>query len=206
VEALNPVGELRAELLADWFAREGITDELTHILATHKVRTRQTVQHIALQAGLPGGGDANPDDGIQQVPNIDPATGEFIDECTPGYESSKSTRQPMVDAILEIHKKKGRRDNVILAAGHSPQLYWVMRELGLDTSDNTTFPKTCKGEDKDPPCDNIDKNERVDGFNNLWVVFLPDKKKDKAELLEHLVFSFNLEAVSTLEKGKKKGK
>jgi broad specificity phosphatase PhoE len=194
-EILNPVGELRAQLLADWFAKEGITEELTHILATHKTRTRQTVRHIAEEAGLPGGGDANPDDGIEQVPNIDPETGEFITECTPGYESSKSTRGPMLNAILDIHESE--EDAVILAAGHSPQLYWVMMALGIDTSDDITFPKKCKNEDHDPPCDNIDKNERVNGFNNVWIVIIDED--GTARLDDHRVFSFELEDTSTVK-------
>ena len=197
-EVLNPLGELRALLLAEWFAGERITPELTHIFATHKIRTRQTIQYIAEEAALDGSGDANPDDGIRQVPSrIDSGNPEsgFVEECTPGFESSKSTRQPMLDAILDVHQSDG--ESTILVAGHSPQLYWVMRNLGIDTTDETNFPKRCAGEDGAPPCEDIDANERVSGFDNLWIVILFEE--GGAALVDHVTLEFGpLEAASTV--------
>ena len=82
---LSPLGTKRAELLAKWFADKGLLPSITHVLATHKVRTLQTVQPIAHAAGLdrdvngdgvPDGADVdkNRGDGVQQIP-------AFVDEC-----------------------------------------------------------------------------------------------------------------------------
>ena len=42
-EVLNPLGKQRAAALASWFQEKGITRTLTHVIASPKVRTRQTV-------------------------------------------------------------------------------------------------------------------------------------------------------------------
>ena len=88
VEALNPLGKVRASALAEWFEAKNITRTLTHVVASHKLRTRQTVEKIALLAGLGGDMDGNGTlDGqdVDQVPgdgviNVPPAPAE----CDPG--------------------------------------------------------------------------------------------------------------------------
>ena len=62
-EVLNPLGTERAKLLAKWFADNGVLPSITHVLATHKMRTLQTVQPIAHAAGLDRdvNGDGIPD-------------------------------------------------------------------------------------------------------------------------------------------------
>jgi len=68
-EVLNAEGELRAKLLADWFAQRGVTGQLTHALSSHKNRTRQTITPTVLDAGLMLSDDMDsfPNDGIRQI-------------------------------------------------------------------------------------------------------------------------------------------
>jgi len=157
VEALNPLGKVRAAALADWFEAKGITRTLTHVVASHKLRTRQTVAKIALLAGLGGDLDGNgtpdgldvdqaPGDGVINVP---PTPGE----CDSGWTSSRSVIQPQTNYINTL--PPGSR---AVLCSHSPALYPIMQAFGLDTSDPVTFPK--------------DSASRVTGFNNLWVVEL----------------------------------
>ena len=157
VEALNPLGKVRAAALADWFEAKGITRTLTHVIASHKLRTRQTVAKIARLAGLGGDLDGNgtldgadvdqaPGDGVINVP---PAPGE----CDPGWTSSSSVRQPQIDFIKTL--PLGSR---AVVCSHSPVLYPLMGAFGIDTNDPVKFPKDSRG--------------RVSGFNNLWIVEL----------------------------------
>ena len=103
VEALNPLGIVRSAALADWFEAKGITHSLTHVIASHKLRTRQTVARIAYFAGL--GGDIN-GDGTPDGTDVDQAPGDGVinvpatpAECDPGWTSSSSVRQPQIDYI-----------------------------------------------------------------------------------------------------------
>lgn len=157
VEALNPLGTVRAAALADWFEAKGITRTLTHVVASHKLRTRQTVTKIAHLAGLGGDLDGNgtpdgtdvdqaPGDGVINVPST-PA------ECDAGWTSSSSVLQPQIDFIQTL--PLGSR---AVVCSHSPVLYPLMQAYGIDTSDPARFPKDSRG--------------RVSGFNNLWVVQL----------------------------------
>ena len=50
LEILSDEGHMRAQALADWFSAQGLTEQLTHVLATHKIRTRQTIGQIAADA------------------------------------------------------------------------------------------------------------------------------------------------------------
>src|SRR5207247_2388791 len=75
VEALNPLGKVRAAVLADWFESKRITQTLTHVIASHKLRTRQTVAKIAQLAGL--GGDLN-GDGIPDGADVDQEPGDGV--------------------------------------------------------------------------------------------------------------------------------
>jgi phosphohistidine phosphatase SixA len=157
VEALNPLGRVRAAALADWFESKHITPTLTHVIASHKLRTRQTVEKLARLAGL--GGDLN-GDGTLDGTDVDQAPGDGVinipstpGECDPGWTSSSSVRQPQLDYINTL--PVGSR---AVVCSHSPVIYPLMQAFGIDTSDPAKFPKDSRG--------------RVSGFNNLWVVEL----------------------------------
>ena len=47
--SLTPLGEKRAELLVKWFQDRGLLPGITHVFATHKARSLQTVAGIAVQ-------------------------------------------------------------------------------------------------------------------------------------------------------------
>lgn len=183
VEALNPLGKVRAAALADWFEAKGITRTLTHVIASHKLRTRQTVERIANLAGLGGDldGDGTPDgtdvdqapgDGVINVPST-PA------ECDAGWTSSSSVRQPQIDYIKTL--PLGSR---AVVCSHSTVLYPIMQAFGIDTGDPIKFPKAPNG--------------RVSGFNNLWTVELkPVAAADggltyQGRLLSHVVLDLDL--------------
>ena len=157
VEALNPLGKVRASALADWFEAKGITRTLTHVVASHKLRIRQTVERIANLAGL--GGDLDGDGTLDGL-DVDQASGDGVinvpptpGECDPGWTSSRSVIQPQTNYINTL--PLGSR---AVLCSHSPALYPIMQTFGIDTSDPVRFPKDSSG--------------RVTGFNNLWVVEL----------------------------------
>lgn len=174
-EVLNPLGVERAKLLAQWFNDQGLLPGITHVLATHKVRTLQTVQPIAHAAGLdrdvngdgiPDGTDIdkNPGDGVQQIP-------AFVAECEDGFEVAHNFYPLVVEHLRSLPLGSG-----IVVAGHSASLYPIMQDLGIDTSDSTRFPKNAVG--------------RVSGFNNLWIVEL--NANNMGTLLMHLRMNFAL--------------
>ena len=106
VEALNPLGKVRATVLADWFEAKRITRTLTHVIASHKLRTRQTVEQIARAAGL--GGDLN-GDGVPDGTDVDQAPGDGVinipstpGECDLGWTSASSAKQPQIDYIQAL--------------------------------------------------------------------------------------------------------
>ena len=179
MEALHPLGRVHATVLADWFEAKRITRTLTHVIASHKIRTRQTVEKIALAAGLGGDLDGNgtldgtdmdqaPGDGVINVPGT-PA------ECDPGWTSSSSARQPQIDYLKTL--PLGSR---AVFCSHSPVIYPVMQAFGIDTSDPEKFPKDSRG--------------RVKGFDNVWVVELQraDGGGYQGRLLEHFLLDFEL--------------
>jgi phosphohistidine phosphatase SixA len=180
VEALNPLGTVRAAALADWFETKGITRTLTHVIASHKLRTRQTVARIAYFAGL--GGDVN-GDGTLDGTDTDQAPGDGVinvpatpAECDPGWTSSASVRQPQIDYIKTL--PLGSR---AVVCSHSPVIYPLMQAFGIDTSDPVRFPKDSRG--------------RVVGFNNLWAVELKPTGVDGAyqgRLLSHVRLDLDL--------------
>ena len=164
LETLNSLGEKRAELLAAWFEAEGIVADVTHMIASHKIRTRQTLQPTADLVGMTGDVDQNPDDGIQQVP-------AFVDECASGFESSKSSRDPMLEAINGLPG-----GSAAIVCAHSPTLYPMMDSLGIDTSNPDDFPRRPNG--------------KVKGNNNLWIVAIDGD--GNGVLLDHKVVDFVL--------------
>ena len=130
-EVLNAQGETHAQLLADWFWRQGITRKLDAVYATHKTRTQQTVAPIASDAGLV----------------VEPLPGPPASELVP--ESTTPSECATLDAIADA-QEAGM--DTILVAGHSGTLYDIMGEgnkdcdgLGLDTSDDDRFPKDASG-------------------------------------------------------------
>jgi len=189
VEALNPLGQMRAIALADWFQANNITDTLTHVIASHKLRTRQTVERIAFAAGL--GGDLD-GDGILDGTDVDQVPGDgvinvppFPEECSPGWTSSSSVIQPQIDYINTL--PLGSR---AVVCSHSPAIYPIMQGLGIDTSDPVKFPKNSRG--------------RVSGFNNLWIVELVPAWDDgsapyRGRLRLHCLLDFRL-AVSVIDR------
>jgi len=174
-EVLSPLGTKRAELLAKWFADKGLLPSITHVLATHKVRTLQTVQPIAHAAGLdrdvngdgiPDGVDVdkNPGDGVQQIP-------AFVAECENGYEVAHNFYPLVVDQLRSLPLGSG-----IVVAGHSASLYPIMQTLGINTSNAARFPKNAIG--------------RVNGYNSLWVVSLD--ANNTGTLITHVRLDFAL--------------
>lgn len=181
-ENLNPLGRVRAAALADWFEARMITRTLTHVIASHKVRTRHTVEKIAHAAGL--GGDLN-GDGTLDGTDVDQAPGDGVinvpstpAECDPGWTASSSVRQPQINYLAAL--PVGSR---AVLCSHSPVLYPVMQAFGIDTSDPVIFPKDTRG--------------RVRGFDNLWVVeFTPVQIGGaltyQGRVIEHLLLDFGL--------------
>ena len=171
---LNPLGKARATALADWFESTHITRTLTHVVATHKIRTRQTVQPIAQAAGLGGDMDQAPGDGVINVP-------WWPGECDDGWTSSKSVIGPQTNYINAL--PLGSR---VVLCSHSPALYPIMQAFGVDTSDPDMFPK----DSTDP--------KKVRGFNNLWavefqLVRVGNTWSYHGRLLDHLLFGLNLD-------------
>jgi phosphohistidine phosphatase SixA len=174
-EVVSPLGAKRAELLAKWFTDKGLLPSITHVLATHKVRTLQTVQLVAHAAGLdkdlngdgiPDGADVdkNPGDGVQQIP-------AFVAECEDGYEVAHNFYPLVVDHLRSLPLGSG-----VVVAGHSASLYPIMQSLGIDTSNPLRFPKNAIG--------------RVNGYNNVWVVEMD--ANNAGTLLKHIRLNFAL--------------
>lgn len=188
-EVLNPLGRQRVAALADWFYDKGITRTLTHVIASHKIRTRQTVAKIAQLAGL--GGDLD-GDGILDGSDVDQAPGDGVInvpstplECDPGFTSSSSALKPQSDFLKSL--PIGSR---AVLCSHSPVIYPLMQDLGIDVSDPVKFPKDARG--------------RVVGFNNLWVIELKPvtiagATTYQGRLLSHLVLDIEV-GVSLIER------
>ena len=131
-EELSDLGELRAELLSDFFRRTGITGRLDKVVSSHKVRTFQTVAPTAEDAGL----------SVLQVP----ADGTELEP-----EGTTPSECPTLDEI-----RSAAPGDTVLVAGHSGTLYDIMGDgnkdcdgLGLDTSNDNRFPKDSKGKVRD---------------------------------------------------------
>jgi phosphohistidine phosphatase SixA len=169
LEVLNDLGTLRAELLVRWFKERDILPRLTHVVASHKVRTLQTVEPLAAAAAEAGAQlaedvDLHPEDAVQQVP-------AFVEECAPGFEGSASSRAPMIE-----HLKSIPAGSTVVVAAHSPTLYPILQAFGVDTSDPVDFP--------------IDARGRVSGFNNVWIVDVDES--GQGELKKHWFLDFEL--------------
>lgn len=163
-EELSSLGELRAELLADWFQDKGITDKLTHIFSSHKLRTLQTIRHIAAAADLSGDNDKNAEDGVQEFPilNEDTASG-FAEELSP--ESTSSSEDLTIDALKNLAP-----GSIALVAGHSGTLYDIMQGLGLSDVCTEATIETCN-QDRYP----INEKFKVANFGDIWKIILTNR-------------------------------
>jgi len=122
VRPLNVLGLQRAGLLGEWFEEQGIAGMLEYVVATQKVRTQQTVQPIADEAGL----------AITQIP--------AGSEWAPSSISFAIAGQPTVDFVRNVPPGSD-----VVVANHSNNLYPMMQALGIDTSDPVKFPKDPSG-------------------------------------------------------------
>ena len=159
-EELSKKGDMRAMLLADWFAARKITDRLDAVYATHKTRTQQTVTPTAMVAGL-----------------------EVINVLEGGTELNPQSTTPSECATLQaIEASRMAGHDTIVIAGHSGTLYDIMGTgvgsvdkpcmlksgvittgLGLDTGNTVAgtgnlkrFPKSSSG--------------KVANFGDVWKV------------------------------------
>lgn len=142
-EELSDLGLLRAQLLADWFDSRGITNDVTHVFSSHKTRTRQTVEEIAIRAGLNNDNDLI-SDGVQQLPS---------DGTELNPQSTSVSEQLTADALLGLDG-----GSVAVVAGHSGTLYDIMDLLGINTDDSSDFPRKSGGKVRD--------------FGDLWKVVI----------------------------------
>ena len=156
-EELNPLGKMRAKLLADWFEAEGITENVTHVFSSHKKRTLQTVQEIAADAGLSNDKDMVAD-GVQQLPAMNTTE---LDDGT-GSEGTKATVAPTVAALKALED-----GSVAVVAGHSGTIYKIIEGLGVDTSSEEAFPRDVrKG-----------KEGKVPTFGDVWKLMIDENGK-----------------------------
>jgi len=162
-EELSELGAKRAELLAEWFERRGITPDITHVASSDKQRTRQTVQPIAeliqedYEVSLPD--EDGMADGVWQVP--------FAGDTANETNGNSGSVMPTVDFIRTLAP-----GSVAVIAGHSGTLYRIFGGeetdgsggLGIDTTeDSFSFPKKSNG--------------KVPGFGDIWkIVIRPNGK------------------------------
>ncbi|MGI9294304.1 MAG: histidine phosphatase family protein, partial [Pseudomonadales bacterium] len=156
-EVLNAKGELRAELLADWFSRRDITERLTHAFSSHKQRTLQTIELIAAEAGLNDDDDLILD-GVQQLPH---------DGTELAPESTTPSEAPTIEALQNLPG-----GSVAVVAGHSGTLYDIMEGLGLDTADEEDYPRNADGKVRD--------------FGDIWKVVLKDNGEARLKYRKNL--------------------
>lgn len=179
VTPLSPLGLARRDALTDWFVKQGRAGGLTHLIATNKPRTVETLKGLALASGLgadrdgdgtPDGTDVDtmPGDGIQQYPSD-------VQECAQGFERTLDSMPYIVEAIRSL--PAGSR---AVVANHSETLYAIIEEAtGVDTSDPDLFPKE------------TGSASRVRNFNDLWVIELD--RTGIGKLVKHVVFDLTLE-------------
>jgi broad specificity phosphatase PhoE len=179
VMPLSPLGLVRRDALTDWFIKQGRARRLTHLIATNKPRTVETLKGVAIASGLGADrdGDGTPDgtdidllpgDGIQQYPSD-------VLECAVGFERTLDSKPHIVEAIRSL--PLGSR---AVVANHSETLYAVIEEAtGVDTSDPDLFPKE------------TGSLSRVRNFNDLWLIELDGTGMGR--LIQHVVFDLTLE-------------
>ena len=177
-QPLNPLGVARRDALADWFVAHGLATRLTHLIATNKPRTVETLAALAIVSGL--GGDRN-GDGVPDGTDHDLVPGDGIQqypadrrECDPGFEATTGSEPHIVAAILALPP-----GSEAVIANHSETLYSIItKTTGIDTSDPVDFPK----EDGSAT--------RVRNFNDLWIVKVDGSGTGR--LIQHHVFAIAL--------------
>lgn len=170
---LNPLGVARRDALADWFVEQRLARTLTDLIGTNKPRTVQTLQALADATGLP----------IQQYPNTS--------ECDSCCKTTQGSKEAVIVAIQGL-----RLGSRAVIANHSDTLYEIMRvSVNLDTSDDTHFPKEVNSQGQ--------KTDRVDGFDNLWVVEV--NRSGQGSLLRHITFDFKLDGGKLRGLGRTRG-
>ncbi|MFK7993856.1 MAG: phosphoglycerate mutase family protein [Granulosicoccus sp.] len=162
-EELSALGELRADLLAEWLERRGILHTITDVISSDKKRTRQTVQSAAdriveleiadLLAADVMDGDAT--DGVRQVPGV-------AFDINNEIMSNSVSVDPTVEAIRELAP-----GSVALVAAHSGTIYRIMGGQDTDGNPNTG--------DDDSVGLGIDTNF---GDNFAEVTLFPKKESD----------------------------
>ena len=179
IQPLSALGLVRRDALAEWFVEQRRAGSLTHLIATNKPRTVETLTALAVAAGLGGdldgngtldGGDVDllSGDGIQQYPST-------ALECDLPYQRTLDSKPLIVEAIRAL--PFGSR---AVIANHSDTLYAIITETtGVDTSDPDLFPKEAGS------------TTRVRNFNDLWIFEVDDSGVGK--LLRHVVFDLTLE-------------
>lgn len=179
IQPLSALGQARRDALAQWFVDHGLAHRLTHLIATNKPRTAETLRPLAIASGLGGDRDGNgtldgsdvdlvPGDGIQQYPP------DKL-ECDPAYQRTLDSKPLIVDAIRALPP-----GSLAVVANHSDTLYAIITEAtGVDTSDPVLFPKEAGS------------TTRVRNFNDLWIVQIGPT--GTGTLLQHVVFDIALE-------------
>jgi hypothetical protein len=121
---LTPIGLERGVGLRDWFAEHKKLETVTHLIATNKVRTSQTIQLIADATGVP----------------IVKATGT-AGECDVGFKGTPDSAPYLISAINALPEGA-----VAVIAGHGEAMYAIMAATtGIDTSDPVEYPKDATG-------------------------------------------------------------
>jgi broad specificity phosphatase PhoE len=178
IQPLSALGQTRRDALAEWFVRHGLARSLTHLIATNKPRTVETLRPLAIASGL--GGDRN-GDGTLDGGDVDLVSGDGIQqypsdalECDAGYQRTLDSKPLIVDAIRAL--PAGSR---AVVANHSDTLYAIITEAtGVDTSDPDLFPKEAGS------------TTRVRNFNDLWIIEIGPT--GAGTLIKHIVFDIAL--------------
>lgn len=187
-EALNEFGQVRAELLAEWFDRRRIADTVTHVISSDKQRTRQTVQPLATlllerDVALFDPNEktmTNPmsdADGVWQVP--------FAGEKDNEINGNSGSVVPTVDAIKSLQP-----GDVAVVAAHSGTIYRIFggedtdgnpdTDLNFDPEENAE-PDTSVGLGIDTTLDEALFPKAADGkvptFGDLWKIVIRSNGK-----------------------------
>lgn len=163
-EELNEFGEERAAALADWFLAKGFTSDLTHIFSSQKLRTRQTIAAIAVDALSIHGDelatsndmDYLSGDGIQQFPT-DIVANDYEGRLET-IDSPSSSVDPTVEALSNLPA-----GSVALVAMHSGTFYKILDGLEINNevdepTDDGLFPKGADG--------------KISTFGDVWKIVI----------------------------------
>ena len=140
-DAAEPARARAARRAGGLVCEAGRARGLTHLIATNKPRTVETLKGLAIASGLGAdrNGDGTPDgtdvdlvpgDGIQQYP-------PEVLECAVGFERTLDSLPYIVEAIRSLPA-----GSQAVVANHSETLYAVIEEAtGVDTSDPDLVPE-----------------------------------------------------------------